>query len=177
MEDPTKRTPGIWIRGADGFTLLEAVLAAGMLASLAVGVAQVFAVSARGNDIARVQTLAAVMASQKMEQLRSLTWAHAPGGDPLSDTSTDLTSDPPTAAGTGLQPSPAGALDADTRCCVDYLSAAGVVVATRDVAAYVRRWSVASLASDPDNLLLLQVRVLIVSGGDSRLLSIKARRP
>jgi Tfp pilus assembly protein PilV len=165
------------VRKDDGFSLIEAVLAAGMLASLAVGVAQVFAVSARGSSIARVQTMAAILAAQKMEQLRSLTWAHAPGGEPLSDTATDLTSDPPTGAGRGLQPAPAGSLDADVPLYVDYLSASGATVAVRDAGAYVRRWSIAPLASDPANLLLLQVRVVTVSGGDSHLVSIKARRP
>jgi type II secretory pathway pseudopilin PulG len=165
------------VRKDDGFSLIETVLAAGMLASLAVGVAQVFAVSARGNDIARVQTLASILAAQKMEQLRSLTWAHAPGGEPLSDTSTDLSSDPPTDGGFGLRPAPAGSLDADVPLYVDYLSASGMRVAARDSAAYVRRWSIAPLASDPGNLLFLQVRVVIVAGGDSRLVSIKARRP
>jgi Tfp pilus assembly protein PilV len=161
----------------DGFSLIETVLAAGMLASLAVGVAQVFAVSARGNDIARVQTLASILAAQKMEQLRSLTWAHAPGGEPLSDTSTDLASDPPTDGGFGLRAAPAGSLDADVPFYVDYLSASGTRVPARDSAAYVRRWSIAPLAADPGNLLLLQVRVVIVAGGDSRLVSLKARRP
>jgi Tfp pilus assembly protein PilV len=165
------------IRDDAGFSLIEAMLAAGMLASLAAGAAQVFAVSARGSHIARVQTLAAVLAAQKMEQLRSLTWAHAPGGEPLSDTTTDLTSDPPTNDGVGLQPAPAGTLDADVPFYVDYSSAAGVRVDARDSAAYVRRWSVAPLASDPDNLLLLQVRVVIANGGDARLVTIKARRP
>ena len=177
MADPDKGRTRIWTGKEDGFSLIETVLAAGMLASLAVGVAQVFAVSARGNDIARVQTLASILAAQKMEQLRSLTWAHAPGGEPLSDTSTDLSSDPPTDGGFGLRPAPAGSLDADVPLYVDYLSASGMRVAARDSAAYVRRWSIAPLASDPGNLLFLQVRVVIVAGGDSRLVSIKARRP
>jgi type II secretory pathway pseudopilin PulG len=177
MEDPDRSPTRIWIGKDDGFSLIETVLAAGMLASLAVGVAQVFAVSARGNDVARVQTLASILAAQKMEQLRSLTWAHAPGGEPLSDTSTDLSSDPPTDSGFGLGTAPAGSLDADMPLYVDYLSASGMRVAARDSAAYVRRWSIAPLASDPGNLLYLQVRVVIAAGGDSRLVSIKARRP
>jgi Tfp pilus assembly protein PilV len=165
------------IRGDAGFSLVEAMLAAGMLATLAAGAAQVFAVSARGSHLARVQTLAAVLAAQKMEQLRSLTWAHAPGGEPVSDISTDLTSDPPTDAGVGLRPAPEGTLDDDVPFYADYSSAAGVRVDARAGAAYVRRWSVAPLASDPDNLLLLQVRVVIADGGDVRLVTIKARRP
>jgi type II secretory pathway pseudopilin PulG len=166
-----------WIRGADGFSLVETILAAGMLASLAAGLAQVFELSTRATHLARVQTLAVVLAAQKMEQLRSLTWAHAPGGELLSDESSDLGSDPPTSSGMGLRPSPAWALDSDVPTYVDYLSAAGARVASRSAAGYIRRWSVAPAASDPDNLLVLQVRVVTVNGGDLRLVSMKARRP
>ena len=160
-----------------GFSLIEAILVAGMVASLAAGLAQVFALSARASRIARVQTVAATLAAQKMEQLRSLTWAHAPGGEPMSDTSTSLASDPPSGTGAGLRPAPAGSLDSDTPLYVDYASAAGARVESRDAAAYVRRWAVAPLASDPDNLLVFQVRVVTATGGDLRLVSIKARRP
>lgn len=177
MDEAGERQAPCRIRGDSGFSLIETVLAAGMVASLAVGVAQVFELSARASLVARVQTLAAVLAAQKMEQLRSLTWAHAPGGEPLSDTSTDLGSDPPSGAGRGLRPAPAGALDADVPSYVDYLGGAGATVASRAAAAYVRRWSVAPASSDPDNLLILQVRVVTIAGGDARLVSMKARRP
>ena len=73
--------------GESGFGLLATVIVAGLLAALATGVAQVFAVSARASQSARVQTMSAVLAAQTMEQLRSLTFAHAPGGSPLADAS------------------------------------------------------------------------------------------
>lgn len=171
------RQTGPSIHREAGFSLIETILAAGLLATLAVGVAQVFGVAARANHRARVQTLSAILAAQKLEQLRSLAWGHAPGGAPLSDTSTDLSSDPPSAGGTGLLRAPADALDADVPFYVDYLSAAGARVGSRDRAAFVRRWSVVPLAHDPDNLLLLQVRVLVTGGGDSRLVTMKVRRP
>ena len=160
-----------------GFTLIETMLAAGLLATLAVGVTQVFGVAMRANHLARARSLSAILAAEKMEQLRSLTWAHAPGGERLSDTSTDLSSDPPSAGGPGLLPAPADALEADVAFYVDYFNAAGTSVGSRPPAAFVRRWSVAPLARDPDNLLLLQVRVVAVGAGDSRLVNIKARRP
>jgi type II secretory pathway pseudopilin PulG len=160
-----------------GFSLVEVVLAAGMLASLAVGVAQVFGLSARANHLTRVHTLAAVLAAQKMEQLRSLTWAHGPGGDPVSDTSTNLASDPASVGGAGLRPAPANALDADVPFYVDYLSDTGASVSGRSGAEFIRRWSVVPLVADPDNLLLLQVRVVTAVGDDSRLVSLMVRRP
>ncbi len=162
-----------------GYGLVETVLAAGLLATLAAGVAQVFEGAGRANQLARLHTIADVLAAEKIEQLRSLTWAHAPGGEPLSDTSTDLGSDPPASGGRGLGTAPANALDADVPSYVDYLSADGARVGSRELAAYARRWSVRPVADDPDNLLLLQVRVVAVSGGGggTRLVSLKARRP
>lgn len=177
MQQADSRQIGRSIRGEAGFSLLETILAAGMLATLAVGVAQVFGVATRANHVARVRTLSTILAAQKLEQLRSLTWGHAPGGEPLSDTSTDVSSDPPSAGGTGLLRSPAGALDSDVPGYVDYHNGVGTRVGSRELAAFVRRWSVVPLAQDPDNLLLLQVRVVSVGAGDSRLVSMEARRP
>ena len=126
---------------------------------------------------ARVRTLAAILAGQKMEQLRSLSWAHAPGGVLLADFTTNLAAEPPSAGGPGLSPAPPGALDADVPMYVDYANASGARAPAPASAAFVRRWSVTPLASDPQNLLLLEVRVLTVGSGDARLASIKARRP
>jgi type II secretory pathway pseudopilin PulG len=160
-----------------GFSLIEAIIATGLLATLVVGVGHVFIISSRAIHIARVRTLAAILAGQKMEQLRSLSWAHAPGGGLLSDVTTNLAAEPPSPDGPGLSPAPPGSLDADVPLYVDYANASGARTPSATSAAFVRRWSVAPLASDPQNLLLLEVRVLTVGGGDARLASIKARRP
>jgi type II secretory pathway pseudopilin PulG len=170
-------TPARHIAADAGFTLIEAIIAAGMLATLAVGVAQVFGFSTRAVHVARVRTLGAVLAAQKMEQLQSLALAYGPAGEPLTDTATDLATDPPSAGGPGLNPSPPGSLDADVPSYVDYANAAGAIVRARDSAAYVRRWAVTPLPMDPDNMLMLNVRVLTPAGTDARLASIKARRP
>jgi hypothetical protein len=147
-----------------------------MAACLAAGIVQIFGFSTRASHVARMQTVASVLAAEKIEQLQSLTWAHAPGGELLTDTSTDLSSDS-SSGGPGLLPAPPGSVDADVPFYVDYLSAAGARVRSRDAAAYVRRWSVAPLASDPDNLLVLQVRVMPAAGTDIRIVTLKARRP
>ncbi len=62
----------------------------------------------------------------------------------------------------GLSLSPAGALDRDTPGYVDFLNAAGEVMATDPqlVPAFIRRWSVEALPSNPANTLVLQVRVV-----------------
>jgi type II secretory pathway pseudopilin PulG len=163
--------------GPAGFTLIEAIIATGLLATLVVGIGHVFIASSRAIHIARVRTLAAILAGHKMEQLRSLSWAHEPGGALLSDLSTNLAAEPPSAGGPGLSPAPPGSLDSDVPMYVDYANASGARAPTAASAAFVRRWSVTPLASDPQDLLLLEVRVLTVGGGDARLVSIKARRP
>ncbi len=160
-----------------GFSLVETMVVAGMLAALAAGVSQVFALSARASQTARIQTMGAVLGAQKMEQLRSLTFSHAPGGAAMEDTATDLGGDPPAEGGPGLRRAPEGSLDRDVPYYVDYLGPGGARAGSRVEAAYVRRWSISPFDGDPDNLLVLQVRVVATAGGDCRLVSLKARRP
>jgi hypothetical protein len=181
--------------GAEGFALAEVMIAAGLLVAVAVGVSQVSAAAVRASHAARARTVAAVLAAQKMEQLRSLRWSRARIGTPAvsvraSDVSTDLSSDPPTGAGRGLLPSPAGTLDSNVPFYVDYLDAAGTWVGCGatppGTAVYVRRWAVQPLESDPDDILVLQVIVTTsrtraetarAIAYESRLVSVLTRRP
>lgn len=57
-----------------GFSLLEAVLAAGMVAGAFAALAQLLAMSIASNVSARSGSAASVLAAQKMEQLRALPW-------------------------------------------------------------------------------------------------------
>jgi hypothetical protein len=175
--------------GAAGSALVEVMLAACLLIAVAVGASQLVAVGGRASHAARARTVAAVLAAQKMEQLRSLRWTRTRTGTPAvsvsaSDFSTDLSSDPPTGAGRGLLPSPAGTLDSNVPPYVDYLDAAGTWVGrgtTRpDAAVYVRRWAVQPLESDPGDILVLQVVVTTTDGAaahESRLVSVLTRKP
>ena len=62
--------------------------------------------AAQANLGAKWQTSTAILATEKMEQLRGLTWGfdNTGLGLPLSDTTTDLCYDPPTNNGLGPQP-------------------------------------------------------------------------
>src|SRR5687768_11233015 len=93
---------------SNGFSLTEVVIAMGLLTTVSLGVAQLFAVSTKANQVARGQTSTTAMAEQKMEQLRALTWGFDPAGQglPVSDTSTNLSVAPPASNGSGLNPSP-----------------------------------------------------------------------
>src|SRR6266850_6617525 len=88
-----------------GFSLLEVMVATAILATSLVSLAQLFALSTRSNLASRNSTFAAVLAQQKLEELRSLAWGFDQVGLPISDISTDTTSTPEVSAGgTGLSP-------------------------------------------------------------------------
>jgi type II secretory pathway pseudopilin PulG len=150
---------------SQGFSLAEVVVAMGLLTVVSLGVAQLFAVSASTNYTARTQTSTTVMAEQKMEQLRSLTWGFDTDGMglPVSDTASNLAVTPPTQNGTGLNPSPADTLTRNVPGFVDYLDANGVYVGTGELpsagAVFIRRWAIQPLPTNPNNTLIFQVYV------------------
>ena len=151
--------------GDGGFSLLEVLFATTILTTAVVGLAQLFAVSTRANTSARSATFSAVLAQQKMEQLRSLTWGFDGQGLPLTDTSTDITVAAETpAGGLGLTPSPLSALNANTNGYCDFIDKNGVSlgggVAPPVGAVYTRRWSIEPLPTNPNNTLVLQVFVM-----------------
>jgi type II secretory pathway pseudopilin PulG len=148
-----------------GFSLVEVVFAMFILTAVAIGIAQLFAVSTMANWRAKVQTSSSVLATQKMEQLRALTWAFDTEGFPVSDVVTRLDTPTPTGGGQGLNPSPAGALAQDTRGYVDYLDLHGAYIGTAPTtqAAYCRRWSIQPLPTNPNNTLVFQVRVIPIT--------------
>jgi prepilin-type N-terminal cleavage/methylation domain-containing protein len=146
-----------------GFTIVEVLVALLIIAVAALGVAELFAVSIRSTHGARNQTSTSVLAAQKMEQLRGLTWGFDDTGTglPVSDLSTDLSMDPAAAGGGGLNPSPPGTLNANVAGYVDYLDERGQWVGTGaqppSTAVYIRRWSIEPLPTNPNNTLVFQV--------------------
>ena len=150
--------------GERGFSLLEVLFATTMLVVGVAGLAQLFALSTRTNTSARATTFASLLAQQKMEQLRGLTWGFDTLGLPLTDTSTNIAAavESPT-AGTGLTPSPTGTLGSNTNGYVDYLDATGKSLGSGSNppqgTVFVRRWSIEPLPTNPNNTLVLQVLV------------------
>ena len=148
-----------------GFSLAEVIVATGILTAAVVSLAQLFALATQSNTTARDTTLSTVLAEQKLEQLRALTWGFDSIGLPMTDTTTNTGVYPEEPfGGTGLSPSPATALQENTPGYVDYLDRWGGVVGhgTAVPAAgtiYTRRWSVEPLPTNPNNTLILQVLV------------------
>ena len=150
-----------------GFTLVEVVIAMMLLTMVALGVAQLFGIAIQRNMAARYQTSTTILAQQKLEQLRALTLGFDDdSGLPLTDTSTDLTTEPPTSGGTGLNPSPSNSLSTSVPGYVDYLDSRGEWLGTGNTpparTVYIRRWNVAPLPTNPNNSLILQVLVTTV---------------
>jgi type II secretory pathway pseudopilin PulG len=180
-----------------GFTLAEVAVATGMLAVVSLGVAQMFALATEKNLASKHQVSTTTMATQKMEQLRGLTFAYdATGlGLPVTDTTTNLALCTPDSTGYGLDPSPANALEQNTDGFVDYLDARGNCVGTGTTpvagAVYTRRWSIQPLPTNPNNTMVLTVLVtttakemrrVITPGGrtrmveDAMLISVRTRK-
>lgn len=179
-----------------GFSLAETLIAVGLLGTVAMGVAQLFALAATSTSSAQLQTSATTLAMQKMEQIRGLTWGFDTTGLglPVSDTTTNLATEPPTGNGRGLNPSPAATLNANVAGYFDYLGRQGQWLGASDPppagAVYIRRWSIEPLPTNPNNTLVLQVFVTSVAReaardtsrarrrlpGDAWLVSVKTRK-
>lgn len=150
-----------------GFSLVETMVATMLMAGAIATLAQLFALSTRTNVSAHYTTYAAVLAEQKLEELRALSWGFDTQGLPVSDITTNTAVSPemPT-GGTGLSPSPTTSLSEDTNGYVDYVDAYGTKVqagvggnqASSSIV-YTRRWSITPLPTNPNNTLVIQVLV------------------
>jgi prepilin-type N-terminal cleavage/methylation domain-containing protein len=179
-----------------GFTLAEVMVSMGILTVVSLGVAQLFAISTKATHVAKGQTSTVVLAEQKIDHLRALTWGFDTAGQglPVSDTTSNLAVFPPNASGGGLNPSPSTSLDQNTPGYVDYLDTfgnyAGTGVNPPGNAEYIRRWSIQPLPTNPNNTLILQVLVTPVATeatrtgtgprrrlpGDALIVSVKTRK-
>ena len=169
-----------------GFSLIEVLVAAVILMTGIIAVAQMFVASTTANMAARRVTTTAVLAQQKIEQLRGLTWGYDDFGLPISDFTSNIAVSPQTpAGGVGLQASPGDTLNSSTPGYVDYLDAYGASLGTGAApppgAIYVRRWSVEPLPTNPNNTLVFQVLVGRISPSGpptdlGRQVSLKTRK-
>jgi prepilin-type N-terminal cleavage/methylation domain-containing protein len=149
-------------RTSQGFTLIEVLIAIGILVVAAVSLAQVLILTTRATRAGREQTSASILAAAKMDQLRSLTWSAS-----ASDLSTDVSHPALGADGSGLAASPADVLTRNIPSYVDYLDDGGSWVGNGaeppGTAVFIRRWSVIPMPGSPDRTLLLQVLVTTVA--------------
>jgi hypothetical protein len=120
-----------------------------LLVTAVVSLAQLFGLATRSNIDSRYATYTAVLAVQKIEELRALTWGFDAQGLPVSDT--------------GLSSSTANALWENTAGYVDHIDQFGARLGEGTTpppgTIYTRRWSIQPLPSDPANTLVIQVSV------------------
>jgi hypothetical protein len=146
------------------------------------GVAQLFGVAARSNQVAKSETSAVTLATKKMEQLRSLTWGfdNTGLGLPLTDTTSDVSVEPATGGGNGLNPSPGNTLNANVAGYFDYIAPDGTWTSNQDDqpngGTFIRRWSISPLPTNPNNTLVLQVFVTTVVRDAARPVGQPVRR-
>ena len=149
-----------------GFSLPEVMVATAILATALVSLGQLFAISMVSNRGARCTTYAAMLASQKIEELRSLAYSE-------------------------LTPSPPGTLGVSTSAYADYLDTYGRAIGGGGSppagTVYIRRWSIEPLPAYPDNTLVLQVLVTDLRAGaapgsagrmphEARLVTLRTRK-
>jgi type II secretory pathway pseudopilin PulG len=179
---------------ARGFSIIEVLMATALMVAAVASLAQLFALSTTRNKSAKNTTFAAVLAQQKMEQLRSLTWGFDSLGLPTTDITTDTTKFPETNGGTGLSPSPVNTLQQNVVGYVDYLDAKGQSLGGASAnpptsAVYIRRWMIEPLPTNPNNTIVIQVLVtrhrnrgtadsgsVIRLPDEARIISVKTRK-
>jgi hypothetical protein len=176
-----------------GSTLIEVLVATTILMTGVMGMAQLLTMSTVSNTAARTDTIATVLAEQKLEQLRGLAYGFDLAGLPVSDVETDTTVYPEAPGGTGLQPSPSTSLQENTVGFVDHIDGHGQIVgntvAAPGNAVYTRRWSIEPLPTNPNNTIVIQVLVTPIRNrgaadggnvgrlaGEARVMTVKTRK-
>ena len=131
-----------------GFTLVETVVAAALVATAVVVLAHLVALGAEQGAGNRHALAAMIAAQSKLEELRSLSWTYALDGTPLSDA--------------GLSPSPLRSLFEDAPGYAEFLDDAGAIVPEGDADSWpvlVRRWAILPLVPADTDTVVLQVCV------------------
>jgi len=157
----------------DGFTLLETVVATGVLVTALVGLAQLLALTARSTREAGDQTAVLTAAQDQIEALRSRDFGYGPLGEAITDP--------------GLDPTGGGSLGSDTPGFVDHLNASGEVVdVDRDGhgAVWTRRWRLTPVDTFAPEALIVEVCVFTYPAGRQSplgaqvcLATVRARQP
>ena len=129
-----------------GSSLLEAVIAAGLLATVLTAVLPLATTVVSGSAASRADLMASHLARQRLSQLHALTFAGLASG-PVTDVQSRLdTADAFALGGAGLTPTGLGPLQASASPWVDWLDEhgtwQGADVQRPAAARYRRRWGV-----------------------------------
>ncbi len=137
-------------QSVSGFTLVETLVATGLIVTAVAGLAQLFDLSVRFTRDAGQFGVALVAAQDKIETLRALPFGYAAGGVPITDTRLDA--------------APPDSLGADVERYVDWLDEQGFALSHSGGAAYVRRWRITTMAADEPETIAIEVCVFRLPG-------------
>jgi type II secretory pathway pseudopilin PulG len=158
------------ITSTRGFTLIETVVATGILVTALAGLAQLIVLSAHLTRQASQSGMALAAAQDKLESLRGQAFAFDAEGVPITSP--------------GLQPSPVESLDHDRPPVVDWIDARGESLADVHGASYARRWRISTVAHAIPEAIAIEVCVFKApaTGVDARsadacLATIRTRQP
>jgi len=133
------------ITSTRGFTLIETLVAAGILITALAGIGQLLVLSVQWSRQSGNANTALIAAQGKLEELRAAAFGYDPGGAQLADPA--------------VQPSPASTLQADQAPYVDWLDPSGAQVGGPTQAAWVRRWRVTPASSGVVDAIAIEVCV------------------
>jgi type II secretory pathway pseudopilin PulG len=133
------------ITSTRGFTLIETLVATGILITALSGMAQLLVLSAQWSRQSGTGNTALIAAQGKIEALRAVDFGNDPGGAPLTD---------PT-----LQPSLGSTLQSDQAPYVDWLDSSGEPVSDLTGAAWTRRWRVSPAGGGLADAIAIEVCV------------------
>ena len=136
------------ITSTRGFTLIETLVAAGILVTALTGMGQLLVLSAQWSRQSGSANGALIAAQGKIEELRAAAFGYDPGGAMLADST--------------VQPSPASTLQADEAPFVDWLDSSGALVGDPTRAAWTRRWRVTPASSGGAEAIAIEVCVFRV---------------
>ena len=148
-----------------GFTLIETLVATGILVTALAGVAQLFVLGSQLTRQAGASAAALLAAQDRLELLRGQAFTYDPSGLIVTDPA--------------LEPSPPTSLDEDIDPYVDWLDANGNLTDNADDAVISRRWRVTPLGATTPDAIAVEVCVFRFGAGspDACLSTVRTRQP
>jgi type II secretory pathway pseudopilin PulG len=150
---------------ARGFTLVETLVATGILVTALAGIAQLFVLGSHLTRQAGTSGIALIAAQDKIETLRGKAFTYDPAGAEATDST--------------LEPSPPTSLAEDVDPYVDWLDYGGQP-SDADDAALIRRWRITSLGMTTPDSIAIEVCVFTsrrARAADVCLSTIRTRQP
>ena len=158
------------IHSSRGFTLIETIVATGVLVTALAGIAQLLILGAQLTRQATTSGQALIAAQDKLESLRGLPFGFDADGNKLT--------------APALQPSSYSTLSEDTPPYVDWVDSSGAPQPDPGGAAFVRRWRIDTLGEALPDAITIEVCVYRPSSGaadiraaEACLSTIRTRQP